>query len=163
MQVQLRSFCRRKTKTLRRYSHSLVKDLDTDFSEPILVRLAYPSSIFGNALVLPPFPDNDLIVDAELARRSIPGRSSIMLFPLVKLPYKLDPEATDRTEFPQSRPSCTLPHCEARSCPFLPASATSTRCRGGGSGGGGGSLAFGIGIAIDDVDENEVDDLYDEP
>jgi hypothetical protein len=80
------------------------KGSKTDLSEPILVpeKLAYPSSILGYVFSLPSPPDRDFIVEVELVRRSKSGRSSIMLFLLAKLPYRLEPGATDGTCLPQS-------------------------------------------------------------
>lgn len=97
-------------------------------------------------------PADDLIVDVELDLRSKYGLSSIKLFPLpAKLPYKLEPGATDNGDLPQLL-SCSraLLHCHARSGSPLPSLLSKPSVFGGGSGGGGeGFLALGMDMAKD--------------
>jgi hypothetical protein len=101
-----------------------------------------------------------LSVEVELVRRES-GRSSTMLPLLIKLPYKLEPVATDRMDVPQSLLPCELllPHCHAISGAPRPSSVRSARCRGGGSGGGMGSRAFGIDIGIEVGEDAELKEL----
>lgn len=97
-------------------------------------------------------PEIDLIVEVELDRLSISGRSSVILLPrLAKLPYKLEPGLTD-DGLPQLLSSLELLHCQAMSGAPLSPEVSSAGYFGGGRGGGGpGSRALGIDIGLEGV------------
>lgn len=125
-----------------------------------LERLEYPSSIFGKCGSLDSAPEMDFMVEVEveLVRRAVSGCSPGMLALLAKLPYKLEPGATEE-EPPHSVSMREFPHCQAISGPLLPPASMSARCRGGGSGGGTGSFMFGIGTGTEG-EEGEASVLF---
>lgn len=91
--------------------------------------------------------DIDLMVDAELPRRSKSGRPSAMLprWLCEELPYKLDPGATDAIDdLLHAFSSRALLNRQATSL------SKSTYLGGGSGGGGDGPRALGIDIGLDD-------------